>query len=198
VRPQFIGAVGVITQSLAEARALFVDSIGLPLVQSEGTHFLHSDRLEGSRYFGVWPLSEAARTCFGSESWPEDRPIPQLFIEFEVSRPKDVSAAASELEAKGYRLLHGPRTDPWGQTVTRLQTQDGLLVGISYVPWMHRKSGRRANPAGRRRTQRTASKSQSAPRRGRKPRGGSFPPQPVFPPERSMFDVRGGGVSGVG
>jgi len=145
MRPQFIGSVGVITRSLAEGRALFVDSIGLPLEQSEGMNFLHSDRLIGSRYFGVWPLSEAAKSCFGSESWPQDRPIPQLFIEFEMESPSGVTQAASELESKGYRLLHGPRTDPWGQTVTRLQTKDGLLVGISYVPWMHREPRRRPN-----------------------------------------------------
>lgn len=26
---------------------------------------------------------------------------------------------------------------PWGQTVARLQDPRGLLVGISYTPWMH-------------------------------------------------------------
>jgi len=140
VKPLFIGAVGVITSSLAEGRALYVDAIGLPLDQADGTNFLHSEKLGGSRYFGVWPLSEAAKTCFGSESWPAGHPVPQLFIEFEVGSPAGVAAAASELESKGYGLLHGPRTDPWGQTVARLQTKDGLLIGISYVPWMHRRA----------------------------------------------------------
>lgn len=140
MKPLFIGAVGVITSSLAEGRALYVDAIGLPLDQADGTNFLHSEKLGGSRYFGVWPLSEAAKTCFGSESWPAGHPVPQLFIEFEVGSPAGVAAAASELESKGYGLLHGPRTDPWGQTVARLQTKDGLLIGISYVPWMHRRA----------------------------------------------------------
>lgn len=130
----------MITSSLAEGRALYVDAIGLPLDQADGTNFLHSEKLGGSRYFGVWPLSEAAKTCFGSESWPAGHPVPQLFIEFEVGSPAGVAAAASELESKGYGLLHGPRTDPWGQTVARLQTKDGLLIGISYVPWMHRRA----------------------------------------------------------
>jgi catechol 2,3-dioxygenase-like lactoylglutathione lyase family enzyme len=140
VKPLFIGAVGVITSSLAEGRALYVDAIGLPLEQADGTNFLHTEKLGGSRYFGVWPLSEAAKACFGRESWPTRHPVPQLFIEFEVGSPASVAAAASELESKGYGLLHGPRTDPWGQTVARLQTKDGLLVGISYVPWMHRRA----------------------------------------------------------
>jgi catechol 2,3-dioxygenase-like lactoylglutathione lyase family enzyme len=169
VRPQFIGAVGIITRSLEEGRALFVDSIGLPLEQSEGTNFLHTERWGGSKYFGVWPLSEAARTCFGTENWPDDRPVPQLFIEFEVDSPAGVIEAASELESQGYHLLHAPRTDPWGQTVTRLQTIDGLLVGISYVPWMHRKPVRRTNRVRRPRGRTTASRSLRPPRSGRGP-----------------------------
>ena len=140
MRPVFIGAVGVITNTLGEGRALYVDALGLPLAQAEGTHFLHSEKLEGSKYFGVWPLSEAARACFGTESWPAERPIPQAFIEFEMESPAAVAEAATELESKGHRLLHAPRTDPWGQTVARLQTRDGLILGISYVPWMHERT----------------------------------------------------------
>jgi catechol 2,3-dioxygenase-like lactoylglutathione lyase family enzyme len=143
MKPLFIGAVGVITNSLAEGRAFYVDAIGLPLVQAEGANFLHSENLEGTKYFGVWPLSEAAKACFGNENWPAGRPVPQMFVEFEVDSPEGVAVAASELESKGYALLHGARTDPWGQTVARLQTTDGLVVGISYVPWMHRRA--RAN-----------------------------------------------------
>ncbi len=32
------------------------------------------------------------------------------------------------------------RTEPWGQTVARLLTEDGLIVGISYVPAFHDKA----------------------------------------------------------
>jgi hypothetical protein len=61
-----------------------------------------------------------------------------VFIEFEVDRPQSVASAATQLESQGYALLHAPRTDPWGQTVARLQTEDGAIIGVSYVPWMHR------------------------------------------------------------
>ena len=37
----------------------------------------------------------------------------------------------------GFELLHPARTEPWGQTVTRLLTDDGLIVGISYAPLLH-------------------------------------------------------------
>jgi len=37
-------------------------------------------------------------------------------------------------ELKGYELLHGVKTEPWGQTIARLQTPEGVIVGISYAP----------------------------------------------------------------
>lgn len=146
---RFIGSIGVITRSRSEGRRFFVDALDLPLKGAEGSDFLFSQKLEGSKYFGVWPLAEAARVCFGRERWPAGRPVPQMFVEFEVGSPVSVTKAASELKSKGYTLLHAPRTDPWGQTVVRLQTRDGVIIGISYVPWMHRRANRRASRAPR-------------------------------------------------
>ena len=48
-----------------------------------------------------------------------------------------VALAARELEARGYQLLHGARTEPWGQTVARLLSQEGAILGISYAPSLH-------------------------------------------------------------
>ena len=60
--------------------------------------------------------------------------VPQASIEFEVADPDAVAAAGSELQRAGYELLHPARTEPWGQTVARLLTGDGVIVGISYAP----------------------------------------------------------------
>ncbi len=46
-------------------------------------------------------------------------------------------AAVAELEASGHRVLRGPREEPWGQTTARLLSPEGLLVGVTYTPWMH-------------------------------------------------------------
>jgi hypothetical protein len=54
-----------------------------------------------------------------------------------VQDAESVAAAGSELERAGFELLHPARTEPWGQTVTRLLTDDGLIVGISYAPSLH-------------------------------------------------------------
>lgn len=151
MRIQFIGSLGVIARNWDEGQTLFRNVLGLPLEHAEGGDFLFSEKLGSSKYFGVWPLTEAAKACFGRDSWPADRPVPQMFIEFEVGSPASVAQAASELESKEYVLLHGPRKDPWGQTVARLQTGDGLIIGISYVPWMHRHAKPRPKRARARR-----------------------------------------------
>jgi catechol 2,3-dioxygenase-like lactoylglutathione lyase family enzyme len=72
--------------------------------------------------------------CFGQPNWPETHPVPQSTIEFEVD---DVEAAAQELEECGYQLVHPARVEPWNQTVARLQTPDGVLVGVCFTPWLH-------------------------------------------------------------
>jgi hypothetical protein len=87
--------------------------------------------------FSVWPLSQAAEACFGAPEWPDERPVPQMSIEFEVADADAVSAAAAELQERGFELLHGARQEPWGQTVARVQTVDSVIVGISYAPSLH-------------------------------------------------------------
>ncbi len=132
----FIASVSVIAPDPPASRALFVDALGLPLERLEGEYFA-SEHIEGSKHFGVWPLAEAAQACFGTSDWPADRPVPQVSLEFELADPDAVTAGAAELRDRGYELLHGARTEPWGQTVARLQTTEGVVVGLSYAPWLH-------------------------------------------------------------
>jgi catechol 2,3-dioxygenase-like lactoylglutathione lyase family enzyme len=133
---EFISSVAVIAPDPAKSRELYVDALHLPL-ESEGGEYFHSERIEGSKHFGVWPLAQAAQACFGTDVWPTDRPAPQASIEFEVQDPDAVAAAADELTERGFALLHGAREEPWGQTVARLLSNEGLIVGISYAPWFH-------------------------------------------------------------
>jgi catechol 2,3-dioxygenase-like lactoylglutathione lyase family enzyme len=133
---RFVASVSVVTSDPAVDKRLFVDALGLPLhpPEIEGSDYLFTDQLEGVKHLGVWPLAEAAESCFGVPEWPGSHPVPHASIEFEV---EDVAASAAELTGRGYRLVHAARQEPWGQTVARLQTHDGLLVGLSYTPWMH-------------------------------------------------------------
>jgi catechol 2,3-dioxygenase-like lactoylglutathione lyase family enzyme len=134
---QFITSVAVITPDVSVSRRLYVDAFGLPLAGSEGDGYLHSEDIDGSKSFGVWPLTQAAQACFGSPDWPVDRPVPQASIEFEVADADSVQVAADELKEKGFTLLHEARTQPWGQTVARLQSSEGVIIGLSYAPSMH-------------------------------------------------------------
>jgi catechol 2,3-dioxygenase-like lactoylglutathione lyase family enzyme len=133
---QFVASVSVIAPDPGDSRRLYVDALGLPLEQLEAEYWA-SEKIGGSKHFGVWPLAEAAQACFGTTQWPGDRPVPQASIEFEVESADAVAAAASELEAHGFKVVHPARTEPWGQTVTRILTQEGLIVGVSHAPWLH-------------------------------------------------------------
>jgi catechol 2,3-dioxygenase-like lactoylglutathione lyase family enzyme len=132
----FIASVAVVASDPPQGHKLFIDALGLPL-QGEGDGYYSSGSIPGSKHFGVWPLSQAAEACFGTSHWPDDRLTPQASIEFEVEDPEAVAAAGEELQGAGFELLHEARTEPWGQTVTRLLTDDGLIVGISYAPAFH-------------------------------------------------------------
>jgi catechol 2,3-dioxygenase-like lactoylglutathione lyase family enzyme len=132
----FIMSVAVVTADPPQSRKLFIDALGLPL-EGEGDGYYSSGGIPGSNHFGVWPLSQAAEACFQTPHWPADRVIPQASIEFEVKDAEAVAAAGAELQRAGFELLHAARTEPWGQTVTRLLTEDGLIIGISYAPSFH-------------------------------------------------------------
>ena len=128
----FISSFAPIVTDKDAAKRLYVDTFGLDLEDTDG--YLHSEKVEGVKHFGLWPLEQAAEACFGDKEWPADVPRPQASVEFEVD---DVADAAKELEERGYTLLHGARTEPWGQIVARLLSPEGLIVGVSYAPWMH-------------------------------------------------------------
>lgn len=70
------------------------------------------DALGGVKHFALWPLAQAARSCFDADSWPDYLPVPQAWIEFEV---RDIDSATDALKARGYRLLVDNRIEPWGK-----------------------------------------------------------------------------------
>jgi catechol 2,3-dioxygenase-like lactoylglutathione lyase family enzyme len=132
----FVASVAAIAPDPPASRKLYADLLGLPLEPDPSGEYFSSTEVEGSKHFGVWPLSQAAQACFGTPEWPGDRPVPQASIEFEVESEDAVRAAEHELADAGLQPLHATKTEPWGQTVARVQ-QDGVIVGISYAPWMH-------------------------------------------------------------
>ena len=134
---EFVSGVAVIAPDPAQSRRLYVDTLGLPLTSQSGDGYLHSERIPGTKHFGVWPLAQAAEACFGNEEWPAHLAVPRVSVEFDVADVAGVQAASDELLAAGYELLHPVRREPWGQTVVRLLSPEEAIVGISYVPSMH-------------------------------------------------------------
>lgn len=130
---EFVASVAPIVRDAEAARAFYGGALGLSFEGGDGA-YVYTHNLDGTKHFGLWPLSEAASACFGSSEWPSGIPVPQASIEFEVA---DVAAAAEELEAEGHRLIHDARTEPWGQITARLLSADGLLVAVCYTPAFH-------------------------------------------------------------
>ncbi len=106
-----------------------------------GDDYYFSEKVDGSKHFGIWPLAQAAQACFGTSDWPADRPAPQVSIEFEVESEAAVEHAGQELESHGFKLVHPSRKEPWGQVIARLLSDEGAIIGISYTPWMHPGQG---------------------------------------------------------
>jgi catechol 2,3-dioxygenase-like lactoylglutathione lyase family enzyme len=136
VNIEFVASIAVITPDAAASRRLYVDALGLPLNRLDGDYFA-SEEIDGCNHFGVWPLIQAAEACFGTSSWPAHVTIPQMSLEFELAGPGSVADGAEELRARGYQLLHDAKKEPWGQTVARLLSPEGVIVGLSYAPSLH-------------------------------------------------------------
>ena len=131
----FVAGFGPIVRDMDASLRFYRETIGMPL--EEGSD-VSTEKVDGVKHFGLWPLAEAAESCFGSREWPLDIAAPQAWVEFDV---EDVAAAAEELRKRGYRLLVAPKTEPWGQTVARFLRPEGLLVGVTVTPWMREGGG---------------------------------------------------------
>jgi len=132
VKVLFIAGCGPIVRDAASSRKLYREVLGIPFKEESGG-YLHTEALKGAKTFALWPLSQAAQSCFGTESWPKDIPAPQAWLEFDVD---DVEAATSALESQGYRVLVRNKKEPWGQTVSRFIAPEGLLIGVTFTPSM--------------------------------------------------------------
>jgi catechol 2,3-dioxygenase-like lactoylglutathione lyase family enzyme len=79
----------------------------------------------------------AAQSCFGTSTWPAEIPEPTATIEFELASPEAVQEAVEEMKALGQKFVHESRVEPWGQTVARFMSPEGVLIGLSYAPHLH-------------------------------------------------------------
>jgi catechol 2,3-dioxygenase-like lactoylglutathione lyase family enzyme len=130
----FVAGFGPLVSDPAASKAFYVDTLGLPLepMPSDATYY-HGEHLDGVRHFALWPLTQAAQSCFGANVWPDSVPTPHSWLEFDV---EDIESATAVLKSRGYSLLVEARKEPWGQTVTRMLSPEGILIGITVTPWL--------------------------------------------------------------
>lgn len=131
----FIAGFGPIVRDTTQSRKLYSETLGIRFTEENG-EYLHTEALKGAKTFALWPLSQAAQSCFGKDSWPDDVPAPQAWLEFDV---ESVQEATATLESRGYRILINSKKEPWGQTVSRFISPEGLLVGITFTPVLREK-----------------------------------------------------------
>jgi predicted enzyme related to lactoylglutathione lyase len=130
----FVAGFGPIVRDSATSRKFYSEALGLSF-EEETNGYLHTGALDGVKHFALWPLAQAAESCFGKDQWPDNHPVPQAWIEFDVA---DIEQATAELKSQGYKLLIATQKEPWGQIVTRLMGPEGLLVGITHTPSMRK------------------------------------------------------------
>ena len=140
MKVSFVAGFGPIVRNPAASREWWQQVLGSELPEIAPDYY-GTDDLDGVRAFALWPLAQAAENTFGMPEWPADLPTPQAWMELDVESADAVREAADELVAKGHRLIREAREEEWKQTTARLISPEGLLVGISYTPWMHGESG---------------------------------------------------------
>ena len=136
IKVLFIAGFGPIVREATASRTLYGQTLGIRFKEEDGG-YLHTEAMKGANTFALWPLSLAAQSCFGKNTWPDEIPAPQSWLEFDVV---DVEQATAELESKGYRMLVKNKKEPWGQTVSRFLAPEGLLIGITFTPSMREKA----------------------------------------------------------
>ncbi|WP_344096578.1 glyoxalase [Microbacterium deminutum] len=132
---QFVAGFGPIVRD-DESRRFYQDALGIEL--SEPTPgYLDTHSLTGVKVFALWRLSDAAQSTFATAEWPSNRTIPQAWLEFELASAHAVADGEEELIAAGYDILASTHVEPWGQTISRLLSPEGMLVGLSYFAELH-------------------------------------------------------------
>jgi len=136
VKIAFVAGFGPIVPDTDAARRFWGDGLGIVLEEAAPGYFTN-DSLGGVNAFALWPLSQAAEATFGKDAWPADLPTPQAWMELDVESAEAVAPAIAELQAAGHRVLREAHEEPWGQTTARVLSPEGMLIGVTYTPWMH-------------------------------------------------------------
>ncbi|EQD47570.1 Glyoxalase/bleomycin resistance protein/dioxygenase [mine drainage metagenome] len=71
----FVAGFGPIVRDPAPCRKFYFEALGL-LLKEDSNGYLHTGGLDGVKHFALWPLAQAAESCFGADQWPGNFPVP--------------------------------------------------------------------------------------------------------------------------
>jgi hypothetical protein len=84
----FVAGFGPIVADTETSKNFYGGALGIVFIEEPGG-YLHTGDLPGVQHFALWPLAQAAESCFGVDRWPSEVPAPTSWIEFDV---EDVAA----------------------------------------------------------------------------------------------------------
>ncbi len=71
----FVAGFGPIVRDPVSSRKFYRDALNLPF-KEDASGYLHTGGLDGVKHFALWPLAQAAESCFGTDQWPDNLPVP--------------------------------------------------------------------------------------------------------------------------
>jgi hypothetical protein len=130
IKVLFIAGFGPIVREGTASRTLYGKMLGIRFKEETGG-YLHTEGLKGANSFALWPLSQAAQSCFGKDSWPKEVPVPQAWLELDV---ENVQQATVSLNHEGIECSSRTGKNPGA----RLSAVSSLLKDCcSELPSLH-------------------------------------------------------------
>ena len=86
MKPSFMAGFGPIVRDVGASREFWGAGLGIQLQEASPSYWTN-DGLDGVKAFALWPLAQAAESCFGGNTWPPEIPAPQAWVEFDVESP---------------------------------------------------------------------------------------------------------------
>jgi hypothetical protein len=76
IKVRFVAGFGPIVRETTASRKLYSQMLGIGFNEEKGA-YLHTEALKSANSFALRPLSQAAQSCFGKDSWPKEVPVPK-------------------------------------------------------------------------------------------------------------------------
>ena len=103
----FIAGFGPIATDIDDSRRLYGDALGITF-RVEEDDYLHTEQVDGAKTFAVWPLAQAAESCFGTNQWPTDVAVPQAWLEFWSLAPPEPPTVVLPLPSSTWLETRSP------------------------------------------------------------------------------------------